>query len=43
MREIKQAVYLQCVGLVSVQQEKHTADKLVHNMEGNLTAGQLLR
>jgi hypothetical protein len=37
-----QVCYLQCVGLVSAQQEKHTADTLVHSMEGNLTAGQLL-
>jgi hypothetical protein len=41
-RKIQQGVYLQCVGLVSAQQVKHTADILVHNMEGNLTAGQLL-
>jgi hypothetical protein len=41
LRQIE-AVYLQCVGLESAQQEKHTADIPVHNMEENLTAGQLL-
>jgi hypothetical protein len=43
LRKLKYKVcYLQCVGLMSAQQEKHTADTLVHSTEGNLTAGQSL-